>query len=52
MTVAEYVLLGRTPHLGYFANETHGDRAAAGRALERLDLLALRLTHSRIAQRR
>jgi len=39
MTVAEYVLLGRTPHLGYFANETHGDRAAAGRALERLDLL-------------
>jgi iron complex transport system ATP-binding protein len=39
MTVAEYVLLGRTPHLGYFANEAHGDRAAAGRALERLDLL-------------
>jgi iron complex transport system ATP-binding protein len=39
MTVAEYVLLGRTPHLGYFASETRDDRAAAKRALGRLDLL-------------
>jgi iron complex transport system ATP-binding protein len=38
-TVAEYVLLGRTPHLGYFANEAREDRLAAERALERLDLL-------------
>jgi iron complex transport system ATP-binding protein len=39
LTVAEYVLLGRTPHLGYFAAEGRHDRQAAGRALERLDLL-------------
>jgi iron complex transport system ATP-binding protein len=38
LTVAEYVLLGRTPHLGYFGSEGHGDRLAAGRALERLEL--------------
>jgi iron complex transport system ATP-binding protein len=39
LTVAEYVLLGRTPHLGYFATEGRRDRQAATRALERLDLL-------------
>ena len=39
LTVAEYALLGRTPHLGYFAVEGRGDHAAAARALERLDLL-------------
>jgi iron complex transport system ATP-binding protein len=39
LTVAEYVLLGRTPHLGYLANEARGDRLAAERALERLELL-------------
>ena len=38
LTVAEYVLLGRTPHLGYFASEGAGDRAAAARALARLEL--------------
>ena len=38
LTVAEYVLLGRTPHLGYFAAESAADRAAAGNALERLEL--------------
>jgi len=42
MTVTEYVLLGRTPHLGLLANEGARDRMAAARALERLDLLALR----------
>ena len=39
LTVAEYVLLGRTPHIGYLATEGRGDRLAAGRALERMDLL-------------
>jgi iron complex transport system ATP-binding protein len=39
MTVGEYVLLGRTPHLGALAKEGPSDRAIAGRALERLDLL-------------
>jgi iron complex transport system ATP-binding protein len=41
LTVAEYVLLGRTPHLGYFASETRADLAAADGALARLDLLHL-----------
>jgi iron complex transport system ATP-binding protein len=45
MTVAEYVLLGRTPHLGYLAREGRRDHEAAGRALVRLDL-------SRLAGRR
>jgi iron complex transport system ATP-binding protein len=39
MTVAEYVLLGRTPHLGPLAKEGRSDREAAARALSRLDLL-------------
>ena len=39
MTVAEYVLLGRTPHLGRLARESAGDRDASTRTLERLDLL-------------
>jgi ABC-type cobalamin/Fe3+-siderophores transport system ATPase subunit len=30
--VAEYVLLGRTPHIGYLATETRADRLAAERA--------------------
>lgn len=42
MTVSEYVLLGRTPHLGPLAKEGRSDREAAGRALARLDLLELR----------
>jgi iron complex transport system ATP-binding protein len=41
MTVAEYVLLGRTPHLGPLAKEGARDRDAAARALGRLDLLTL-----------
>ena len=41
MTVAEYVLLGRTPHLGPLAKEGARDREAAARALARLDLLEL-----------
>ena len=38
LTVAEYVLLGRTPYLGPLAREGVADREAAWRALERLDL--------------
>jgi iron complex transport system ATP-binding protein len=38
LTVAEYVLLGRTPHIGYFATETRSDRLAAERAIARLGL--------------
>jgi iron complex transport system ATP-binding protein len=41
MTVAEYVLLGRTPHLGYLVREGRRDLVAADAALARLDLLAL-----------
>jgi iron complex transport system ATP-binding protein len=41
LTVTEYVLLGRTPHLGYFGNEAAGDRLAAERALDRLELRSL-----------
>ena len=41
MTVAEYVLLGRTPYLGALAKEGARDRDAAARALARLDLLEL-----------
>ena len=39
MTVGEYVLLGRTPHLGALAKEGRHDREAAARALARLDLM-------------
>ena len=39
MTVAEYVLLGRTPHLAMLAREGARDREIAARALARLDLL-------------
>ena len=38
LTVAEYVLLGRTPHLSYLGMETARDRAAARTALYLLDL--------------
>ncbi len=38
LTVAEYVLLGRTPHISYLGGEGRRDREAAARALRRLDL--------------
>jgi iron complex transport system ATP-binding protein len=41
MTVGDYVLLGRTPHMGVLAREGAGDRAAAAEALERLELASL-----------
>jgi iron complex transport system ATP-binding protein len=40
LTVREYVLLGRTPHLPYFGSEGHSDYVAADEALEKLDLVA------------
>ncbi len=38
LTVAEYVLLGRTPHLSYLGTEAARDRAAARTALDLLGL--------------
>ncbi|MBV8563274.1 MAG: ABC transporter ATP-binding protein [Actinobacteria bacterium] len=38
LTVAEYVLLGRTPHISYFGSEGRGDRESARHALRRLEL--------------
>jgi iron complex transport system ATP-binding protein len=38
MTVGEYVLLGRTPHLSPLAQDGAEDRAAAAAAIARLDL--------------
>jgi iron complex transport system ATP-binding protein len=41
LSVGDYVLLGRTPHLGVLAREGAEDRRAAGAALHRLELDAL-----------
>ena len=41
MTVGHYVLLGRTPHIGYFGFETAEDRHVCGELLESLDLVAM-----------
>jgi len=38
LTVAEYVLLGRTPHIPYLGGEGRRDREAAAKALSRLEL--------------
>jgi iron complex transport system ATP-binding protein len=38
LTVAEYVLLGRTPYLAYLGDESRADRLAAQQALDRLEL--------------
>jgi len=38
MTVREYVLLGRTPYIGYLATERRSDHDAAEAAIERLEL--------------
>jgi iron complex transport system ATP-binding protein len=38
MTVAEYVLLGRTPYLGYLGGPGRHDRLVADRAADRLDV--------------
>jgi iron complex transport system ATP-binding protein len=39
LTVREYVLLGRTPHVGYFGSEGRSDHLAADAALRQLDLV-------------
>lgn len=41
MTVAEYVLLGRTPHIGYLGVESATDRRRAAALLERLGIARL-----------
>jgi iron complex transport system ATP-binding protein len=38
LTVSQYVMLGRTPHLSYLAVPGHRDRERAGAAMERLDV--------------
>jgi len=38
MTVADYVLLGRTPHIGYLRMETDADRQICAGLLDRLGL--------------
>jgi iron complex transport system ATP-binding protein len=38
MTVSEYVLLGRTAHIGYLRAETAADRRVCASVIERLDL--------------
>ena len=38
MSVAEYVMLGRSPHLGWLATESRRDRRIVAEVLERLDL--------------
>ena len=41
MTVSEYVLLGRTAHIGYLRAETAADRRVCAAAIERLDLAGM-----------
>jgi len=41
MTVGDYVLLGRTPHIGYLRVETDADRQISGELIDRLALSAL-----------
>jgi iron complex transport system ATP-binding protein len=41
LTVAEYVMLGRTPHLGYLASPGRHDRERADAAMDRLDVTKL-----------
>jgi len=45
MTVGQYVLLGRTPHLGYLSTPGRRDRARAQAALERLDVARFAARH-------
>jgi iron complex transport system ATP-binding protein len=41
MTVSDYVLLGRTAHIGYLRSETAADRRVSAAAIDRLDLGAM-----------
>lgn len=40
ITVRSYVMLGRTPHVGYLASERRSDHRAVDASLEQLDLVA------------
>jgi iron complex transport system ATP-binding protein len=42
MRVTDYVLLGRTPYIGYLGREGRHDRTVVGEVLEQLDLLSFR----------
>ena len=41
MTVSDYVLLGRTPHISYLATETAADRQVCAAVIDQLDLGAM-----------
>jgi len=41
MTVADYVMLGRTPYISYFGREGRDDRLRVAAVLEQLDLVGL-----------
>ena len=41
MTVSEYVLLGRTAHIGYFRVETGADRRVCAEVIDRMELGAM-----------
>ncbi len=45
MSVSEYVLLGRTPHIGYFSLETAKDRQICADLIERLGLATMKKRH-------
>jgi len=45
MSVFDYCLLGRTPHIGYLSVESDGDLAHCARLLERLELAELAPRH-------
>jgi iron complex transport system ATP-binding protein len=45
MEVADYVMLGRTPHRGYFGGEAPVDRRVCAQLLERLDLASRSSSH-------
>ena len=52
MTGFEYVLLGRSPYVGYFGTESRHDKAMAADVLERLELGGVRRPPPRCAERR
>jgi iron complex transport system ATP-binding protein len=45
MTVADYILLGRSSHIGYFGFEKAQDHDVCARLLDRLDLTAMAARH-------
>lgn len=45
MTVADYILLGRSPHIGYFGFEKAKDHVVCANLLDRLDLTHMAARH-------